>query len=142
MATKVVKKKDIKSVKITKPSTIKSKEELVVYHNNRCSKSREVCGVLEKHSVSYKTIEYLKNSPSIEQLKELLQMLGIKAEDLVRKKEPLYKEKFATKKLTETQWIKVLSENPVLIERPILIKNNKAIIGRPIEKAIEFIQSN
>ena len=66
-------------------------------------------------------------------------MLGMKAEDVVRKGELLYKEKFASKKLTEAQWIKVLSQNPILIERPIIVKGNKAIIGRPPESVLNFI---
>ncbi len=66
-------------------------------------------------------------------------MLGMKAEEIVRKGEPLFKEKFATKKLTDAQWIKVLSQNPILIERPIVVKGNKAIIGRPPEKVLDFL---
>jgi arsenate reductase len=66
-------------------------------------------------------------------------MLGMKAEEIVRKGEPLYKEKFARKNFTETQWIKILSENPILIERPIIVNENKAVIGRPPERVLELI---
>lgn len=85
-----------------------------------------------------KIIEYLKTPPTPEELKVLLGMLGIKASELVRKKEPLFKEQFEGKKITETQWLKILSKNPILIERPILVKGGKAIIGRPTERVLEM----
>lgn len=117
----------------------KPEEKITIYHKPNCVKSREVYAILKDQGTPFTTIEYMKAPPTQKQLKELLQMLGIKAEELIRKKEPLYKENYADKKLTETQWIKVLSENPVLIERPIVIKGNKAVIGRPTERAIEFL---
>ncbi len=84
-------------------------------------------------------MEYIKTPLTQKEIKELLKMLGMKAEEIVRKGEPLFKEKFASKKLTETQWIKVLSKYPILIERPIIVKGNKAIIGRPPENVLKFI---
>ncbi len=112
---------------------------LKIYHNTRCSKSRDVCSILEKKKVKTEVIEYLKTPPSQTEIKELLKMLGMKAEEIVRKGEAIYKEKFADKKLTASQWIKALSENPILIERPIIVKGNKAIIGRPPEKVLELL---
>ena len=112
---------------------------LKIYHNTRCSKSRDVCSILEKKKVKTEIVEYLKTPPTQKEIKELLKMLGMKASEIVRKGEPLYKEKFADKKLTEAQWVKVLSENPILIERPIIVKGNKAIIGRPPERVLELI---
>ncbi len=111
-----------------------------IYHNVRCSKSRDVCTILKKKKVKAEVIEYLKTPPSPEEIKELLKMLGMKAEELVRKKEPLFIEKFAGKKFTNAQWIKILSKNPILIERPIIVKGDKAIIGRPPEKVLEFLK--
>jgi arsenate reductase len=113
---------------------------LKVYHNTRCSKSRDVCTILEKNKIKTEVIEYLKTPPTEKEIKELLKMLGMKAEDLVRKGEPIYKDKFASKKLTEAQWIKTMSANPILIERPIIVKGNKAIIGRPPERVLEFLK--
>lgn len=113
---------------------------LKIYHNTRCSKSRDVCTILEKKKVKTEVIEYLKTPPTTAEIKELLKMLGIKAVDLVRKKEPLFLEKFKDKKLTEAQWIKALAQNPILIERPIVVKGKKAIIGRPPEKVLEFLK--
>ncbi len=85
--------------------------------------------------------EYLVDVPSENEIKEILQLLGIKAEALVRKKESLYKDKYEGKKISEKQWIKILHQNPILIERPIIVLNDKAIIGRPIEKIVSFIKN-
>ncbi|HRG37008.1 MAG TPA: arsenate reductase (glutaredoxin) [Bacteroidia bacterium] len=117
----------------------KQKEKITIYHNTRCTKSREACSILDEKGVPFETIEYLKTPLNQTEIKALLKKLNIKAEELVRKSEPLFKEKYASKKLTEAQWVKIFSENPILIERPILVKGNKAIIGRPVERVIEFI---
>jgi len=111
-----------------------------IYHNTRCSKSREACSILEDKGVELVTIEYLKTPPTQKEIKGLLKMLGMKAQDIVRKGEPLFKEKFADKKLSESEWIKALAENPILIERPIIVKGNKAVIGRPPEKVLELLK--
>lgn len=86
------------------------------------------------------TVEYLVETPSQKEIKEILKMLGIKAEQLVRKKEPLYKENYEGKKITNAQWIKILHNNPILIERPILVDGERAIIGRPVESIVEFLK--
>lgn len=70
----------------------------------------------------------------------MVRMLGIKPEQLVRKKEPLYKEQYEGKKITGAQWLKILHENPILIERPILVSGDRAIIGRPVETIVEFLK--
>lgn len=119
---------------------MKNNSSIKIYHNTRCSKSREVCTLLEKKKVKTKVIEYLKTPPTQTEIKELLKMLEMKAVDLVRKKEPIFMEKYEGKKLTETQWIKAMAQNPILIERPIIVKGKKAIIGRPFEKVIEFLK--
>lgn len=113
---------------------------ITVYHNTRCSKSRDVCTILEKKKVKTEVVEYLKTPPTQSEIKELLKMLGMKAVDLVRKKEPVFLEKYEGKKLTEVQWIKAMAQNPILIERPIIVKGKKAIIGRPPEKVLEFLK--
>lgn len=120
---------------------MKSDSPLKIYHNTRCSKSRDVCSILEKKKVKTEVVEYLKTPPTQKELKELLKMLGMKASELVRKGEPTFKENFVDKKMTEAQWLKALAENPILIERPIIVKGNKAIIGRPPEKVLEFLKS-
>lgn len=138
MKSITLKKESKKNIE-TSSSKEKGGERYTIYHNNRCSKSREACSILQEKGIKFETVEYLKTPLNQKQLKDLLLMLGITAEALVRKLEPIYKEQFANKKLTNAQWIKALTENPVLIERPILVKGNKAVIGRPIEKVIEFI---
>ena len=115
------------------------KEKITIYHNTRCAKSREACSILDEKGIPFETIEYLKTPLTQTEIQALLKKLAISAEELVRKKEPLFKEKYASKKYTEAQWIKILEANPILIERPILVKENKAIIGRPVERVIEFI---
>ena len=132
----------MRTMKTNKANTSKKEQTstVVVYHNNRCSKSREACSILQEKGIEFETVEYLKTPLNQKQLKDLLLMLDITAEALVRKSEPVYKEKFANKKLTNAQWIKALVENRILIERPIVVKGNKAVIGRPVEKVIELIK--
>jgi len=113
---------------------------MIIYHNPRCGKSREALGLLEKNNCELEIREYLKKPPTQKELKELLAKLGCKAFDIVRKKEPLFIEKYLEKKFTEPQWIKILSENPILIERPIVIDGNKAIVGRPPVLVLEFVK--
>ncbi|MDQ3049229.1 MAG: arsenate reductase (glutaredoxin) [Bacteroidota bacterium] len=111
-----------------------------LYHNTRCSTSRNVCSILDTKKVKTEVIEYLNTPPTQKEIKSLLKMLGMKASEIVRKKEPLYKEKYAGEKITEAEWVKILSQNPILIERPILVKGDKAIIGRPPERVLEFLK--
>jgi arsenate reductase len=119
----------------------KKTEKLVMWHKTNCAKSCEVMKALKEEHVLPETFLYLVTPPSADDIKSVLQKLGMKAEELVRKKEPVYKENYAGKKMTEAQWIKALVKHPVLIERPILIKGDKAIIGRPTERIYEFINS-
>ena len=84
-------------------------------------------------------IEYLVETPTQKEIKEILKMLRMKAEDLVRKKEPLYKVKYEGKKISNAEWIKILVKNPILIERPIVVKDGKALIGRPPAKILEIL---
>jgi arsenate reductase len=117
----------------------KTKPVLTIYHNVRCSKSRDVCTLLKKKRVRTEVVEYLKTPPGPDELKVLLNMLGMKASELVRRKEPLFLEKYEGKKISEARWLKILSENPILIERPIIVRGDKAVIGRPTEKVLELL---
>tara|TARA_B100000795_G_scaffold258999_1_gene233574 strand:- start:444 stop:782 length:339 start_codon:yes stop_codon:yes gene_type:complete len=102
-----------------------------IYHNPRCSKSRETLKIIEGAGKEVEIIEYLKFIPTEKELIVLLQQLGISAATLIRKGEAIYKEQFKDKTLTEDQWIKAMIEFPKLIERPIVVKGNRAILGRP-----------
>lgn len=116
-------------------------EKVTIYHNNRCSTSRHVLQILKDRGFEPEVRLYLKDIPTTTELKSLLKKLNIKAEELVRKKEKLYKEQYSGKAFSEDEWIRILSENPVLIQRPIVIRGNQAVIGRPAEKVLDFIQS-
>ena len=113
---------------------------ITIYHNNRCTKSRCALELIQKETKDFRVIEYLKTPPSEKELEDILKKLNMKAEEIARKKEPLFKEKFEGKKFTEEQWIKILAKNPILIERPIVVKGNKAVIGRPTEKILQILQ--
>lgn len=104
-----------------------------IYHNNRCSKSR--CGVelLENSGKEYDVIKYLENTPSVDELKHIINLLGITPIQLVRKNEAIWKENYKGKDLNDAEIILAMTENPKLIERPIVINGNKAVIGRPTE---------
>ncbi len=110
-----------------------------IYHNPRCGKSRSTLKILEEKDLSFDTKLYLKSPPTFEELKTVLNKLSIKPEALLRKGETLYKEQFKGKHLTDDEWIAAMVEYPILIERPIVINGNQAVIGRPPEKVLEIL---
>lgn len=109
-----------------------------VYHNPRCSKSRMALEYLTNDNSEFETIEYLKETPSVQEMKDVLGKLGINAEELIRKGEADYKENFKGKNLTENEWIDAMIKYPKLIERPIVILGNKAVIARPTDRIDEL----
>ena len=111
-----------------------------IYHNPRCSKSRQGLQLLKENNVDFEVVEYLKNPPTKDELKELIKKLGIKPIDLVRKNEKIWKENFKGKDLTDEQIIDAMVTYPKLIERPIVIKDDKAVVGRPPENILELIK--
>jgi arsenate reductase (glutaredoxin) len=111
----------------------------VIYHNKRCSKSRKALEIIHDKNITPQVVEYMHQPLDEKKLKELIKMLGIAPEDIVRKKEQLYKEHFKGHKLTSANWLKILSKHPELMERPIIVKNKKAIIGRDTDKLIDFL---
>jgi len=104
-----------------------------IFHNPRCRKSRETLQIIEDANVDIEIIEYLKTPPTKEVLKSILLMLDIPAEKLVRKSEQDYKDNFKGKSLSEDDWVNAMIRFPKLMERPIVISNEKAILGRPPE---------
>jgi len=113
---------------------------MIIYYNPQCSKCREALDLLEQNACNVTFREYLKNPLSKEELKELLKKLGCKAVDIVRKSEPLYLEKFADKKYSNAQWINVLHKNPILMERPIVMDGEKAVVGRPPVLVLDLVK--
>lgn len=111
---------------------------ITIYHNPRCSKSRESLELLEKTGKEYSVVKYLDTPLTKIEIKDLLQKLGIKPLELVRQNEDIWKEHFAAKKLTSVQIINALVKYPQLIERPIIVNGDKAVIARPAEKAKEI----
>jgi len=115
---------------------------LKVYFKPNCATCQTALGLLKKNTKEdYELIEYLVEVPTEKEIREILKMLGMKAEQLVRKKEPLYKEKFEaqSRQFKEKDWINMMLKNPILIDRPIVVKDGKAIIGRPPERILELI---
>ena len=114
--------------------------EVTIYHNPRCSKSRQTLALLEENGITPEVRKYLDDAPSVEELKLILSQLGISARELLRTKETEYKEHgMNDSSLSDEQILKVMTEVPKLIERPIVIKGNQARIGRPPESVLEII---
>jgi len=104
-----------------------------IYHNPRCSKSRQGLAILEDSKNPFEVIKYLDKPFAKEELAELIKLLGIKPIDLVRKNEAIWKENYKGKTLTDNEIIEAMVNHPKLIERPIVVANGKAVIGRPPE---------
>ncbi len=110
-----------------------------IYHNPRCRKSRETLQLIEDKGQEPEIIEYLKTPPSKAELTKLIKMLGVKPLDLIRKGEGDYKARYKGKTLSDEEWIEAMMAHPKLIERPIVVDGNKAILGRPPEKVLELL---
>ncbi|MGB1327940.1 MAG: arsenate reductase (glutaredoxin) [Porticoccaceae bacterium] len=111
-----------------------------IYHNPRCSKSRQTLELLKAQGIDPEIELYLDNPPSAEKLTDLLVKLGIAADQLVRKNEVYYKENLKGLELNEHQLIKAMIQNPKLIERPIVVAGERAALGRPPEAVLEIIE--
>ena len=112
---------------------------ITIYHNSRCRKSRETLQILVDNNLEFKVIEYLKVQLSKTQIESLINKLGIDPIELVRRNEDVWKQNYKGKGLSRSEIVKILSENPKLIERPIVELNDKAIIGRPPENVLKII---
>ena len=110
-----------------------------IYHNPRCSKSRETLALLQKAKEDIEIIEYLNEIPSKAELTTILKQLGLKPEQLLRKGEPVFKEHFKGKTLSDEEWIDAMVAYPKLIERPIVLKNGRAALGRPPSSILEIL---
>ena len=115
-------------------------KQITIYHNPRCSKSRATLALLQEQGVQADVVEYLKAPPSVAELEDILDMLGLEPRDLIRRKEAEYREAgLDDTGLSREQLIEAMVKHPKLIERPIVISNGRAAIGRPPEKVLEIL---
>ena len=115
-------------------------QKIKIWHNVKCSKSRIALELLENNNCDIEVISYVENTPSIEEIKNIINNIGINARDLMRVEETLYSDlNLSNESLSEDELISVMHDNPCLIQRPIVIKDGKAVLGRPLEKVIELI---
>ena len=110
-----------------------------IYHNPRCSKSRQTLEILIKKNADFEIVEYLKDKLSITDLEEIIAKLEINTIELIRKNESVWKEKFKGRNLNDKEIIQAMIDNPKIIERPIVVNGNKAILGRPPENVLKII---
>ncbi|MFT4680940.1 MAG: arsenate reductase [Granulosicoccus sp.] len=110
-----------------------------IYHNPRCSKSRQTLQIITDAGIEPEIIEYLNDIPSREELKSVIDLLGIKPYELLRRGEADFKENYKGKDLSDNQWIDAMIKYPKLIERPIVIKGKKAVLGRPPENVKDLL---
>jgi arsenate reductase len=114
--------------------------DLTIYHNPRCGKSRATLTLLQEHGLTPRIVEYLQSPPSAAELKAIIAMLGIRPEQLVRKGEEIYRNRYAGKTLSDDQWIAAMVRDPILIERPVVVHGNRAVIGRPPEAVLDLLE--
>jgi len=110
-----------------------------IYHNPRCSKSRQTLNLLQERGGNIEIIEYLKDNLSVIELEKIIEKLGINPIDLVRRKEQIWIENYKNKDLSSKEIVKVMVENPKIIERPIVVIGKNAIIGRPPENVLSLL---
>ncbi len=110
-----------------------------IYHNPRCQKSRQALQILQEADVDFQIRKYLDNPPTRAELEAVVKKLDVSPETLVRKNEKIYTEKYKGKELTDGEWIDAMIENPRLIQRPIVIDGDRAVIGRPPENVRELL---
>ena len=112
---------------------------ITIYHNPRCGKSRDCLAFLETSDKKFEIIKYLETPLSFNELKEIIRKLSINPIELIRKNETIWKENFKGKEVTDSEIIQSMVDYPILMERPIVVYNDKAIIARPLEKINEII---
>ncbi len=110
-----------------------------IYHNPRCSKSRQTLNLIKEAGKDVEIVEYLKNPPTADELREVLRKLNLPVEYLIRKNEEIYKTQYKGKELSEEEWIQALVEHPKMLERPIVVEGDKAVLGRPPENVLKLL---
>ncbi len=119
-----------------------SAELFRIYHNASCSKSRSTCAILAEKGIPTEVVEYLKTPPTRAELQRLLSLLGMQASELVRRDEEVFREHFADRDLSEDECLDAMVAHPILIERPIVVRGNRAVIGRPPERVLELMDDS
>ena len=115
--------------------------EVMIYHNPRCSKSRNALAILQEQGIQPLVVEYLKTPFNAKQISSICLKLGIKPEQLLRKGESVFKEYYSGDNMTDAASIKAMVKHPILIERPIIVCGNKAVIGRPPEQVLLILNN-
>lgn len=124
----------------TPKQTLSSSLMLKVLHNHHCSKSRGLLEFLDERKVDYELINIVHEPLTVLELKTLLKKLNLSVQELIRKNETLFKERFSHQTFSDEDWLYLLSENPSLIQRPIVIKGHQAIVARPLEVVLPYIE--
>ena len=112
-----------------------AEKTVTIYHNPKCSKSRETLALIQASGITPRVVEYLKTPPSEAELTAIVRKLGIAPAELVRTGERVFQEKYSGKTLSDAEWIKALVADPILMQRPIVVRGDAAVIGRPPENA-------
>ncbi|MDQ7949489.1 MAG: arsenate reductase (glutaredoxin) [Pedobacter sp.] len=115
------------------------KTSVIVYHNENCSKSCSALDVLNNEGLAFQVVEYLKDRPSIAELKEIVKKLNCRPKDIIRTNEAIYQEKFVDKDLSDEQWIEAMHNFPILIQRPIIVNGTQAYVARTPNEVIAAI---
>jgi arsenate reductase len=125
-----------------RPTAAPMRQRVAIYHNPKCSKSRQALSLLRANGVEPEVIEYLEQPLDRERIRDLIGMLGIPAHDLVRMKEAPYKRLKLSPSSTTEEIAKAIAENPILLERPVIVCGKSAIIGRPPERVLSWLRRN
>lgn len=118
---------------------MKKLETITIYYNPRCGKCRDAAAIVSELGYSTELVRYLDAPPGKEELRSILKKLNMKPLELIRTKEAIFKEKFAGLDLTDEEWLNAMIRHPILIERPIIIRGDKAVVARPAERAREIL---
>jgi arsenate reductase len=117
-------------------------EKFTIYHNPRCSKSRAALAILQAHEVPLRVVDYLKDPPTRAELATLRRQLGCSPAEWIRKNEAEFKQAGLSADSSEEQLLDAMATHPILIERPIVVRGNRAVVGRPPERVVELLETN
>jgi len=113
---------------------------VTIYHNPRCAKSRAGLAYLTNHGIDYQLVDYLKQGITPAQVAEFSRLTGLAVTDLIRKNEDLFKSEYKGKQITDEQWCQIIAEHPKLLQRPLIINQNKGILAQPPDRVNEILE--